>query len=283
MTMHPRCCTIVFALVLSTAAAAADPIAEAAAWNSRASELADQERLTEAEAAYRLAIRLIEQEAGMEVPQLAQLLNDLAIVYRRLGRLRDAERCYHRSLAIRPATLVRINLARLYQQMGRHRDAGELLREAIRRTGAEDKPGLAAAARHTHAALLLATGRLEASLSETSSALRLWRAASRPADAAKALGMRAEILRRMKRYREAAAAFERALPAARAALGERHPEVGRMLWAHSRTLAKLGRNREAKALRNEAKVTLAAAPGRVAQEHIVDASEWLEAKPDEPR
>ena len=277
MTIPRCCCTLALLTALPAGAHAAPALAEAAAWNNRASQLFDQERHIEAEAGYRQAIRLIEDARGPADRQLAQPLNNIAIVYRRLGRLRDAERCYLRSLEIRPATLVRINLARLYQQMRRYGAARDLLRRAIVETADEKNPMLAAAAHHTHAALLLATGELEASLAEVDEAQRLWRAAGKPGEGAKALGMRAEILRQAKRYREAAAAFERALAEAKPALGERHPEVGRMLEAYSRTLAKLGRRRESKRTRKRAEQTLAAAPDRVAQEHIVDASEWLES------
>jgi len=272
-------------LAAASLTAAIDDAERAADWNNRAAVLADQERFLEAETGYRFAIRILESAYGHDAEQLAVPLNNLAIVYRRLGRLKDAESSYQRSLEIHTqargsmhpsAMLVRINLGRLYQQMRRYQQAEELIRSAIADVSPARDPALAAAAHHTLAVLLLSKDHINESLCRTDQAIELWRAAAKTGDTAKALAMRAEILRRARRYPEAADAFDIALSAARSALGPSHPEVGRILSAYSRTLAKLGERPRAKKLRAQAQALLAAAPDRAARAHIVDVPALVE-------
>ena len=252
-----------------------------AEWNRRAAALVDEERFLEAEATLRGLVRRMTAQHGPNSVKLAQPLNNLAVAYRRLRRLRNAENTYERSLEIRsthfgdrhPATvLVRVNLGRLYQQMGQLQAAEMLLMRAVSDAEASGDIGVRAAAHHNLAALLLRQGRYPGALAQLEEAVPLWRQAGSPADEAKALGMRAEALRRAGHHREATAAFAGALARAREALGPAHPETARIQEAYARTLRKTGHKREARRLLSEAKAMLQAARERGARSHIVDAS-----------
>lgn len=257
------------------------PDAQAAQWNREAAVLLEQERCLEAEARLRRAIRRIEDERGPGAADLAEPLNNLAVVHRKLGRLTDAERAYRRSLAIRVETLgddhpktalVRANLARLRQQAGRWDEAERLLVEAIADASRAGAVGVEAAARHNLAALRLKQMRFRAAFEQAGRAVALWRAAGMSADEAKALGLRAEALRLSGKLPAAAAAFDFALIRARNALGPKHPETALIQTGYARTLRKLGHKQRAKRLLAEARDLLHSAPDRAAREHIVDAA-----------
>ena len=201
--------TLALALQICTRSAPAEITAleSADALHAHASRLADEERYLEAVSAYRGAIRLLEESRGTHSQLLASPWNNLAIAYRRLGRSREALDCYRRSLEIRDSPLVRVNLARLYQQTGRAGQARILFEQVLGKLSPSAEPELEAAARHNYAALLLASGSLDAAAAEAREAMLLWRLARRHADEAKAMAMHAEILRRSRRHREAAPAF----------------------------------------------------------------------------
>ncbi len=250
-----------------------------ASWNNLAAVLDGQERFLEAEAGYRTAIRLLEDAHGAMAVDLAKPLNNLANVHRRLGRLVDAERGYLRSLAIRkeawggddPAyDLVRVNLARLYQDLRRYEEAAELYRAVDENLRASGEIGVTAAARHNRAALLLELGRTAEGIRLAREALELWSELEDEANEVKARAMLAGGLLRAGRLREATAGFKRALDDARKVFGARHPETGRILLAYSATLRKMGEKSLAKRLRAEGKAVLAQAPNRAAMEHVVD-------------
>jgi len=256
---------------LSPPSAVAGTLEPAAVLNNQAAALADEERYIEAETRYRAAIRLIEQEHGVGAPALAQPLNNLAIVHRRLGRLRDAERGYLRSLAIREgaddasgASLVRVNLARLYMQQGRRVEAERMLDEA-------DRDGaVRAASLHTRGALLLHAGRFGQAADCAEAARQAWGKRGRTLEAAQARGMRGEALRLAGRFVEAHVELAGALRDLRAVLGGSHPEVGRVLIAYGEALRAAGEKRRGRRLRADGRAILAAAPDRVAREHIVE-------------
>ena len=250
--------------------------AQASVWSARGGRLAAEERYLEAEMSYRRALRLVEAELGPERIEVSTLLNNLAIVHRCLGKLSEAEDEYRRALAIRgklqgeghrSAALVRVNLARLYLEMGRL-DAAEKLLQATP-AGA---PRVEAAVRHNRALLLLERGRFTDAAAEAGLAAPLWREAGDRASEAKARALRGQALLRGKRCEQARETLEGALGQARAALGPRHPEVGRILWIYARALRKAGAKEEAKRARAASRAVLEDDPSRVAREHIVDVS-----------
>ncbi len=263
--------TMLFTFVLALPWAQADPLDRAVSLNNRAAMLADQERYLEAEAGYRAAIRLIERDYGARSPALAQPLNNLAIVHSRLGRLRDAEKGYLRSLAIReetdnapPAALVRINLARLYSQQGRRAEAQMLLDEA-------DQEGpVQPASLHTRAALLLDLRSYEEAALWAEEARQAWRAGGDAMEAAQARAMRGEALRLAGRLGQARLELAKALEELRDTLGDSHPEVGRVLVAYGQAVRATGERRRGRKLRAQGRAILAEAPDRAAREHIVD-------------
>jgi Protein of unknown function (DUF2914)/Tetratricopeptide repeat len=72
---------------------------------SAAEEAASAGDYVSAEQQLRLAVELQEESAGPMHPDLANMLNNLGVVYEHLERQADAERCYRRAFAIASAVL----------------------------------------------------------------------------------------------------------------------------------------------------------------------------------
>lgn len=244
---------------------------QAAELHNQAAVLADQERYLEAESKYRAAIRIIARHAGPSSPQAARPLNNLAVVYRRLGRLRDAETRYLQSLAVREQTgdrvgaaRVRINLARLYLAQRRPAEASKSLQQA---SGTAE---VRAEFLHTAAALELHAKQYAEASATAVQAREAWIARNQPIQAAQARAMRGESLRLAGRTAEALSVLRQALAELKAAFGPDHPEVGRVTAALGRALKASGDRRRGKRLQAQGRAILAAAPDRAARSHIVD-------------
>ena len=67
----------------------------------------DQGRYADAETLYERALAIREKALGSEHPDVAQALNNLAVLYDAQGRYVDAEPLYKRGLAIREKVLGR--------------------------------------------------------------------------------------------------------------------------------------------------------------------------------
>src|SRR5262245_45216642 len=80
---------------------------EAAALTEKVTELYRAGKFSEAIPLARRALALLEKQLGPDHPDVAQLLNNLAELYRNQGRYADAEPLYRRALAIREKALGR--------------------------------------------------------------------------------------------------------------------------------------------------------------------------------
>ncbi len=127
---------------LALASPAADAWAQGGTWEDymEAATAALQHRdFAEAGTQLEAALELAEAFAGAD-PRLARTLNNLAYIYRRVGRYHDAEPLYRRSVALREAALgpdhpnvatVLNNLAGLYQAQRRYDEAEALFVRAL--------------------------------------------------------------------------------------------------------------------------------------------------------
>jgi tetratricopeptide (TPR) repeat protein len=97
-------------------------------------------RYQEAEPHYLRALAMREQHRGPEHPEVAQILNSLAVLYRHQGRYQEAEPHYLRALSIseqhrgpeHPEVARSLNsLAGLYWQQGKYAQAEPLLQRAL--------------------------------------------------------------------------------------------------------------------------------------------------------
>lgn len=100
--------------------------------------LAGQGKLKDAAAAFRDSLQLRENLLEPNHPHIAESLNNLALVNRKLHRLKDAERDYRRAIEIlrathrQPELAASIhNLARVRAEQGNSREAERMMQEAI--------------------------------------------------------------------------------------------------------------------------------------------------------
>ena len=124
-------------LVQSPTAARADALGEA---YDKGLDLFRQERFDEALPHFELAVSLAEQRYGPSDPRVAVELNNLAEVYRVLGRFGDAEPLYERAVALDERSLGKDdpdlatslnNLALLYRAQNRLDEAEQLYERSL--------------------------------------------------------------------------------------------------------------------------------------------------------
>ena len=89
---------------------------------------------------FKRAIAILEKTAGLDSPEIASALNNLAALYQRADRLADAEPLFKRALAIREKSpgsgqtdlgQSLNNMATLYEKLGRHNDSEPLFKRAL--------------------------------------------------------------------------------------------------------------------------------------------------------
>src|SRR3974390_617504 len=103
-----RCLVSVLAIFISVLAvtplsslAFAQSVEEAAQLNQQAIQLYQQGRYADAEPLYKRSLAILEKALGLNDPNVASLLNNLAELYEAQGRYADAEPILKSSLAIR--------------------------------------------------------------------------------------------------------------------------------------------------------------------------------------
>lgn len=125
---------------LAPFAASAQTLEDANKLATRAVELHQQGKEAEAEPLYKRALAIREKALGPNHPDLASLLNNLALIYQAGQRYGEAESLYKRALAIREKALGAnhpdvarslVNLADLHAVQARHREAEALYRRAL--------------------------------------------------------------------------------------------------------------------------------------------------------
>ncbi len=228
--------------VLLPAAAAAQSDALLAARHS-AQELYGAGQYVEAEAAAREAIRLAEQEFGVDHPEAAIGYNDLADILWTLDRFAEAEPLLRRALTVLRAAPgsyaemaigMRNNLATLLDQRGEWEEAEELYQEAIElaRTRIGPRSPLLAKSLSNQGALYRVQGRFEEAEALYRQALEIKEENHREgpspetaATVATTLTNLANLYDIQGRTDEAFDLFDRALAMRIEALGEEHPDV----------------------------------------------------------
>src|SRR5262249_26342072 len=100
---------------------------------------------------YLRALRNAETTFGAEHPETATILHSLGIIYRKSGRLSEAERVLSRSVAIREKSLGPMSLdlawgfaelAQVCTNLGKYHDAERLLKSALNIAAAAGESGV---------------------------------------------------------------------------------------------------------------------------------------------
>jgi CHAT domain-containing protein/Tfp pilus assembly protein PilF len=215
---------------------------DASRLNSRATELLNGGRYSEAEPLYKRALAIREKVLGPDHPDVATSLNNLAALYYIEERYADVELLYERSLAIREKALgpdhpnVAIslsNLAELYRVQGRYADAEPLHKRSLaimeKRLG-PDHPDVAISLNNL-AALYKAQGRYADAepLHKRSLAILEKRLGPDHPNVAILLTNLAALYKAQGRYADAEPLYRRSLAIQEKALGPNDPIVATSL------------------------------------------------------
>lgn len=234
-------------LTLSPAPAFADRIpenvqAEVLRLNERAIDAFQREDDAAAEAAFERAVHLLESGGWMDDPTAAQILDNLANLYRVTGRWTEAENAYRRVVGILERLFGKDDasiaprlqtLGAMLQQQGRYQEASSDLGRALtirRAVLPPDHPDIGESA-YALGQVLQALGETRQAENLYREALRIWagvfgEASAEVGTVANDLG---HLYTTQGRYAEAEPVLRRSLAANRAALGPDHGEVGRSL------------------------------------------------------
>ena len=227
----------------------------------RAAELRAQGRYQEALPFAEEALRLSEQEFGLDHPNVATSLNNLAVLYKSQGRYADAEPLHQRALAIRETALgpehplaaqSLNNLAGLYQAQGRYAEAEPLYQSSLviwQKALGPEHPDVAMSLNNL-AGLYDAQGRYDEAEPLYQSSLAIAESALGPEhpDVAGSLNNLAALYGAQGRHAEAEPLYQRALAIVEKALGPEHPHVAASLYNLAALYEAQGRYAEAEPL-----------------------------------
>lgn len=217
-------------------------------------------RYAEAEAYSRRGIPILEKTLGIDHPDVATDINDLAIECWFQGKYYDVEQLLKRSLDIDRKTLTHNhpdivrglgNLARLYYEQGRFGEAEMIIKEAvaIEKTSGPKYPGvsvrlnrLGAIYQHQHK-FAQAEFIFKQVIQRDQKYLGLNHYRT-----AEDLGYLGNLYRQERRFAEARLLFEQAADISEKALGAEHPSVARYIEELASTEQDLGHYAKAKSL-----------------------------------
>ncbi|HJZ32155.1 MAG TPA: tetratricopeptide repeat protein, partial [Hyphomicrobiaceae bacterium] len=196
----------------------------------------------EAEPLYRRSLAIREKVLGPGHPDVAQSLNNLALLCRNQGRYPEAEQLYRRSLAIRETALgpdhpsvanSLNNLAELYQGQGRYAEAEPLYKRTVaivEKALGPDHPNVGTSLNNL-AGLYQAQGRTDDAepLYKRTAAIAEKALGPDHPDVATALNNLAWLYHVQGRTAEAEPLYKRTVSILENALGPDHPNVGRSL------------------------------------------------------
>ena len=217
-------------------------IDEARELYKRALELYKAGRYSEAIPLMQRSLAAREKALGPNHPEVADSLNNLALLYDDQGRYGDAEPLYKRSLAIREKALgpdhpdvaeSLNNLAGLYKAQGRYADAEPLYKRSLairERTLGSDHPDVAESLNNL--AVLYDAQRHYADAEHLyKRSLAIWEKALGPdhPNVAGSLHNLARLYKAQGRYADAEPLYERSLAIREKALGPDHPDVAASL------------------------------------------------------
>jgi tetratricopeptide (TPR) repeat protein len=196
----------------------------------------------ESEKWLKACIQMTEKRCGAEHPDTADSLNNLAVLYKAIGRYPEAEPLFMRSLSIweqllganHPLTATSLNnLAALYESMGRYPEAEPLYVRSLsiweQQLGV-DHPHTAQSLNNL-AGLYKAMGRYSDAelLCVRSLAIREQQLGAYHPDTAQSLNNLAELYRVMGRYSDAEPLCVRSLAIREQQLGAYHPDIATSL------------------------------------------------------
>ena len=201
-----------------------------------ASYLQDRARYEEAESLYLQALHIWEQ-LGLEHPQMARLLNYLAMLYRQQGKYAEAEPLLLRELRIReqlgrehPDVVHPLNsLAGLYSRQGRYVEAEMLLLRALhiweQHLGPEHPE--VAIPLNGLAGLYREQGKYAEAepLFQRALHIRVHRLGPQHPDTATSLANLAELYRKQGKHKQAEPLLQRALAICEQHVGPEHPDT----------------------------------------------------------
>jgi tetratricopeptide (TPR) repeat protein len=204
--------------------------------------LSEHALYAEAEPLYRRTLDIREQQLGLEHPDTADILNNLAGLYYAQGRYTEAESLYQRALAIweqqlgpqHPATAQSLNnLAALYRGQGRYTEAEPLYQRALAIWEQQLGPAHpnTATSLNNLALLYYVQGRYAEAEPLYQRALLICEQQLGPQhpDTATNLDNLAELYREQGRYTEAESLYQRALTIREHQLGTEHPTTAQSL------------------------------------------------------
>jgi tetratricopeptide (TPR) repeat protein/CHAT domain-containing protein len=262
MGLAACCRLIVTALLLAGASLAAAQDAESiAALNQQVEQLYHAGRYAEATDIAQRSLALAEGQFGPDHPDVAEAVNNLALLSQVQGRYDEAERLHRRALAITEKTrgpehpdvgTSLSNLASLYQALGRYAEAEPLHQRALTITEqarGPEHPDVGIRLNNL-AELFRAQGRYAEAEPLYRRSLAIFEKALGPdhPNVGTLLSNLTELYRAQGRYGEAEPLHLRALAISEKALGPDHPDVGLRLNNLALLYQAQGRYGEAEAL-----------------------------------
>jgi tetratricopeptide (TPR) repeat protein len=219
----------------------------------------------EAENAYLRSLALLERTLGPDDPYLVSsgLLPNLAVLYWRTGELSKAKTLLDRGLRIaeeKPgidasirATLLS-NRASIAARRGQYAEARSLLEKALRLAAEDPQSAIAGSVLNNLAAVAVAQHDLSSGLAYSRRSVEIFEShqADVPAELARALLNLGLLEERTGARGEAESHIKRALVVAEGAYGPGHPMVGSVLASYGVLLARQGRRKEAKRMKQRA-------------------------------
>ena len=199
-------------------------------------------RYAEAEPLYKRSLVIWEKSPGLDHPNVAVVLNNLAGLYQSQGRYTEAEPLLKRSLAIKekalgpdnPDVALSLNtLAETYRAQGRDADAEPLYQRSLQilqQARGPDDPNIATLLNNI-ASLYFAQGRYRDAESHFLRSLAIWEKllGSNHPNVASTLNNLAELDRAQGRYAEAEIRHKQSLTIQEKSLGRYHPDVAMSL------------------------------------------------------
>jgi CHAT domain-containing protein/Tfp pilus assembly protein PilF len=223
-------------------AAEREALAKAEHLWQQAAQLNQQGRYAEAIPLAQQALEIEERILGAHHPDVATVLNNLALLYQKQGNYTQAEPLFQRALSIYEAALganhplvatALNNLAELYQGQGKYAQAEPLFQHAlsIAEAALGANHSLVAATLNNLAALYQGQGNYTKAepLLQRARAIRERILGANHPDVAQSLNNLAELYRAQGKYAQAEPLYRRALSIYEAALGANHPDVAQSL------------------------------------------------------
>jgi tetratricopeptide (TPR) repeat protein len=234
------------------------PLERASLFHKTANYLFDRAEYIKAKALYEQTIRIREQALGLDHPDVADSLHNLAHLYEELGKYEQAEPLYQRTILIWEKALgpdyphiahSLHGLANIYRKQGKYDQAEPLYQRAIHIGEQALESDLA------HYLLNLAhlyeiQGKYDQAEPLYQRALFIWEQVlgSGHPDVAHPLHGLASLCRKQKKYEQAEILYERALYIGEQALGPDHPNVAHSLHGLASLYEEQGKYEQAELL-----------------------------------